>query len=732
MIKKPAKFAAHAIVCICLAILSTDSMGRQVSPKPNSRVHHDLKVTLHPAEHRLSAEDRVTLAEGSAHSFHFELHGGLEPKAVTLGVTLVRESERQAEVPVTSYRVTLPHGTRTCDITYEGEIYHALQSHGTETARGFRHTPGMISAEGVYLTGESYWYPRFDDGLITFDLELNLPADWEAVSQGERTSHDSRDGFKSVRWACTQPQEEIALAAARFFESARPAGNTETMVFLREPDEALAKRYLDATAVYLAMYDTLIGPYAYKKFALVENYWETGYGLPSFTLMGSKIIRFPFIIDSSYPHEILHNWWGNGVFPDPRGGNWSEGLTAYLADHLIREQRGTAVEYRRDVLQKYTDYVSRQNDFPLTEFRSRHSSATEAIGYGKALMFFHMLRLDLGDETFRNGLRGLYRNYKFKYARYDDIRKSFETVSGKDLGPMFAQWVDRTGAPQLKVTKARMERSGDSYVATALLEQVQPGPAYRLRVPVALTLEGQEQAHQTSVLMEDKRHEAEFRLSHRPLRIDVDPEFDVFRRLDRGEIPPALTQIFGAKKLTFLIPRPADKTMRNAYQAFAQSWAASGPEAVQAVDDSDMKGLLTDSPLIIFGWENRFLSELSPELAKYGVRVTEQGLTIGESTFPRADHSVVLIVRRPGERNLVAAWVASDRVDALAGLARKVPHYDKYSYLVFRGDEPANVLKGHWPVFNSPLSLFFPGEDGSISKVPMGKLIPRKPLAERP
>ena len=59
-----------------------------------------------------------------------------------------------------------------------------------------------------------------------------------------------------------------------------------------------------------------IGPYPYDKFALVENFWETGYGMPSFTLLGPEIIRFPFILHSSFPHEILHNWWGNSVFVD--------------------------------------------------------------------------------------------------------------------------------------------------------------------------------------------------------------------------------------------------------------------------------------------------------------------------------------------------------------------------------------------------------------------------------
>jgi hypothetical protein len=44
------------------------------------------------------------------------------------------------------------------------------------------------------------------------------------------------------------------------------------------------------------------------------------------------VLRLPFIFSSSLPHEVLHNWWGNGVLIDDRFGNWAEGLTTYQSD----------------------------------------------------------------------------------------------------------------------------------------------------------------------------------------------------------------------------------------------------------------------------------------------------------------------------------------------------------------------------------------------------------------
>jgi aminopeptidase N len=288
------------------------------------------------------------------------------------------------------------------------------------------------------------------------------------------------------------------------------------MVFLRTPDAPLAQKYLDATAQYLQLYNTLLGPYPYAKFALVENSWESGYGMPSFTLLGSKVIRLPFIVASSYPHEILHNWWGNGVFVDAQQGNWCEGLTAYLADHLMQEQRGSAVAYRRATLQRYTDYVRTHSDMPLTAFRTRHSAATAAIGYGKALMLFHMLRQQLGDNAFLGALQAFYRENLFQRVGFDALRHALTNVSREDMSEVFQQWVTRPGAPELRISAATVQPDGQHYRLRAVLDQVHPGPAYRLQVPLAVSLQGQAQAWQTTVIMAEKRLELTLRLPAPP------------------------------------------------------------------------------------------------------------------------------------------------------------------------------------------------------------------------
>ena len=137
--------------------------------------------------------------------------------------------------------------------------------------------------------------------------------------------------------------------------------------------------------------------------------------------------------------------------------------------------------------------------------------------------------------------------------------------------------MQRSGAPQLRLVSAQAhyDKTRDAkpgYELSINVEQTQPGPAYDLDLPLAVTLAGQEAAYSTVVEMKDKQAELHLSLAAQPLRVDVDPEFDLFRRLDRAEIPPALSQVFGAEKLLIVLPRKAPEDMRAQYLAIAQAW----------------------------------------------------------------------------------------------------------------------------------------------------------------
>ena len=451
--------------------------------------------------------------------------------------------------------------------------------------------------------------------------------------------------------------------------------------------------------------------------------------MPSFTLLGPQIIRFPFIITSSYPHEILHNWWGNSVFVDYASGNWCEGLTAYLADHLLKEQAGQGTEYRRDTLKKYRDFVGEARDFPLTEFRSRHSPATEAVGYGKALMLFHMVRQQVGDEAYRRGLQRFYRERRGTRASFDDLRRAHEASGDTKLTAFFAQWVERTGAPDLRVLDAKVRRDAAGWMVSGRLHQAQQAAPFTLTVPVRIQTVAGVLDQQVAVRARDTAFE--FRIDAEPLGLQVDPEFDLFRLLDQRETAPSLGQVFGDKAIVAVLPASATPVERAAYTAMLDAWKSPITQ-VTVTTDQALRQLPKDASLWVFGRDNRWLPQVFGSDPSIGFERDANGVQLGTERADFAGNAIVVVRRNPANTAYAAAWIAVDPLAAAPGLARKLPHYGKYSWLSFAGDEPANKLKGEWSASDSPLRVDLRAGDARSAPLPAVKTPARKALAELP
>jgi hypothetical protein len=674
----------------------------------------------------IEVQDQLRLPSAwRGQQLQFELNAALTITRANLSIREVTNTAANAgeviastvaqEAPTRVYQIDVPANFRgDFRLTYNGIINDLAEQDSAEYAQSFAQTSGIISSEGVFLSRASVWVPLFDDGLITFDLDTRFAATagtWSAVSQGDA------DG--PTGWRSEQPMEEIYLIAADFTIYRQATGDVEALAYLRTPDTNLATKYLDATARYLQLYEPLLGDYAFSKFALVENFWETGYGMPSFTLLGEQVIRFPFILESSYPHEILHNWWGNGVFPDYESGNWSEGLTAYLADHLFREMDGVGHEYRKEMLARYKNYVADGDDFPLSQFTSRNSAATQAVGYGKTLMLWHMLRIELGDELFIAGLQQFYDQFKFKRASFSDIEGLFSELSGRDLAPFFDQWVHRIGAPELSV---RVEEVNGNR-ARIMFAQTQFEDPYQLKVPVALFYEGESEPQIYDIALTQKLEGVMAEDFDKLQAVLVDPFFDVFRTLDREETPPTVGELFGASEIAFIMPTEDREQWTRLAENFGQ-----GVDFELIFADS-IEELPTDRSVWVLGQNNPYSATVVESAANYGVSTGSSGITIEGSEVAYSNRSSVIVGRHPANPELAVGWIHVDDMVAMPGMIEKLPHYGKYSYLSFVGAEPTNDVKGVWASPDSPLQWIKPSLTSAIA---WDSLVPAPAIAELP
>ena len=676
-------------------------------------VQHNLFVKINPNTAEISVIDSISFQENSV--YQFLLNTNFTPKSLSPNIKLKKVvdkvkatdigMDRDADKTKDNIKLSKWETNTKCQkliVSYTGFISSQMQKSKDNYQRGFSQTSGIISTKGTYLAGSTYWAPSFENSLVTFKLECELPKNWKNVSQGQRTQNKIDKNKHIDTWICDKPQEEIFLISAPFTEySYNMASGIKAMAFLRTPDETLANKYLEVTEQYMEMYQSILGKYPYSKFALVENFWETGYGMPSFTLLGEKIIRFPFILHSSYPHELLHNWWGNSVYVDFSKGNWCEGTTAFMADHLIKEQREAGEEYRRSTLQKYSNFVTNKNDFPLNKFQSRYDGPSEAIGYGKALMVWQMLRRKLGDEIFLKGFRYFYKNYQYKTASYDDIRKSMKTVSNLNLKDFFQQWINRTGAPELNIKSIKTDMFNKEYRIFLELEQIQKSDVFNIDIPINIATKKGIESFVFN--MNHKEQLFQINLKNKPLKLGVDAQYDVFRILNPKEVPPTLSKIWGSAKNIIILPSKASKKQLAIYKKFAKQWKEADNDHFEILIDKDLKTLSNEKSNWILGYENKFSTNIQNQLKSYHSKFTKDSLFLDGQKISKKNTDLVFTLFNTKDINKQNIFIAIDNEKAIEGLIRKLPHYGKYSFLAFNGDEPTNIAKGQWPINNSPL-----------------------------
>jgi hypothetical protein len=526
-------------------------------------------------------------------------------------------------------------------------------------------------------------------------------------------------------------------------------GGVDVRIWLRTVDgapagdaEALATTYLDASQEYLALYSELIGAYPYTKFVLVENTAQTGYGMPSFTLLGSQVVRLPFIVHTSWPHELLHNWWGNGVFPPTSGGNWTEGLTTYLADHLSDERQGRGPEHRRSTIQRYLDVVATnpELDFPLVEFTSRSSSASSAVGYGKTLMVFHMLRKHLGDDVFKKGLQTLWRTQRFQRASYVDVAAAFSAAAGTDVLPFFTAWFTTTGIPGIALDAvADAATAAGVHAATITLSRT--GPALPLSVPVVVTtVDGRSVSSVVEFASDATIARATLPVPAAVARVDVDPFFDVFRTLLPEEVPPSLSRSLGARDMLFVTPTQASTAEIEAWKAFAHTLCPNRDHCT-IVDDVTIQSLPATAAVWVLGYGNLLRAGPFVFSKPYDVRFDDRGF-FGPGGWARvmaaADRKaaydvertapersgLAVVVEHPKNRALAMTFVGTPLSTLVPLLTKKLPHYGAYGAVAFTGEDATNTLKVQWPTSSSLALSRVLVEGVAFSPAPPPALVP--------
>jgi aminopeptidase N len=468
--------------------LSADTYPRQPAV---DAIHYRFAVTLGESSPRIEGETQATLrVVAPVRAIELDLISATGEKGMTVsGVTSGGRAVQFAH-DANRLRLPVPEDAKPGqDLTYVIR-YAGTPVDGLQVFTNI-HGERVVFSEG-WPNRARHWLPTIDHPYdkATGEMIVTAPAQYQAVSNGVLVEEvDLGGGQRRTHWRQSVPIASwlFALGLARF--DAHHAGTVQgvplqTWVFPQDRDagralfEQTSRRAMD-------FFSERIGPYPYERLANVQAAGFAG-GMENATVIfyGEKGVaarRGPVA------HEIAHQWFGNSVTERDWDDVWlSEGFATYFALLYIEQFEGRDA-FVQGLTRSRTTIVQLEQKLPDTPVIHRNLSDMERLlnqfVYQKGGWVLHMLRRELGDQAFWQGIREYYRRYRDRNASTDEFRQVIEAMSGRDLGWFFAQWLTRSGVPRIEGSwtyDAAQKR------VAITLTQVHPGAPFRVRIGIGV------------------------------------------------------------------------------------------------------------------------------------------------------------------------------------------------------------------------------------------------------
>jgi len=385
------------------------------------------------------------------------------------------------------------------------------------------------------------WLPMIDHPYdkATSEFLITAPAKYQVVANGLlQETIDLGDGRRLTHWKQSVPIASWLNAVGIEQFAVHHAGmvkGVELTTWVPHQDDQAGRTYFEGPArEALEFYSDYVGPYAYEKLANVAAAGlNGGTEHASSIFYGETGIRSDPATGVVRPatglvyHEVAHQWFGDSVTEKDWDDVWlSEGFATYFTLLCTEHYAG------RDAFVAGLQ-SSRQRIFTLEHqnpgMAVTHDNLADMnkvlnqIVYQKGGWTLHMLRQQVGTDTFWAAIREYYKRYRDASASSADLERVFEEVSGQRLDWFFDEWLHRPGSPTISGSW-RYDAAAKQIEVTLDQSQAQTNKVYRLPLDIGITTDGTPamrveaveltQAHQTFRIASDKA----------PTTVTLDPQ----------------------------------------------------------------------------------------------------------------------------------------------------------------------------------------------------------------
>jgi aminopeptidase N len=333
-------------------------------------------------------------------------------------------------------------------------------------------------------------FPCFDqpDLKARYTLRLDIPSGWRALSNGEETTRDEKNGRTVIRYAETAPLPTylFAFAAGRFEVETAERGGRRFRMFHRETDAAKVARNreavfdLHAAALeWLERYTGIEYPFGKFDFLLVPSFQFGGmehagaifYNAAGLLLDQSATQNQKLNRASVIAHETAHMWFGDLVTMRWFDDVWMKEVFAnFMAAKIVNPSFPEINHDLRFLLSYYPAAYDVDRTPGTNAIRQRLDNLDEAgtlygaIIYQKAPIVMRQLEMIVGQDGFRDGLREYLNAHKFANATWPDLITVLDARTAEDLAAWSHAWVEEAGRPTI-VTELRVENGRIAHLA---------------------------------------------------------------------------------------------------------------------------------------------------------------------------------------------------------------------------------------------------------------------------
>jgi len=363
--------------------------------------------------------------------------------ALTIDAVRAGGSALQFSVANRRLRVSLPSEKRVREIE--------IDFHGTPKY-GIRFFPDRQQVYTIFST--SQWMVCVDDpsDKATLTFRLILPANLTPVANGKLVSQRSLPNNKRVsewRQDTAIPTYIFGFAAGPFHVVKEKRRNVEFQYLATNYTEDQVRRIFRDTPDMLDFFEERAGvKYSDKTYTQVLAAGGVEQEMDTFTALkeayGEEVLKNEQDIWLG-AHEFAHQWWGNMVTCRDWNHFWlNEGIATFIAAAYLEHRFGRAA-YMREIETYRANYEKVRaagKDKSLVFPDWLHPTREDrTLVYDKGAYVLHLLREEMGERNFWNGLRLFTQRHFGKSVVTTDFVAAMEEANGKSLKEFFAKWV---------------------------------------------------------------------------------------------------------------------------------------------------------------------------------------------------------------------------------------------------------------------------------------------------